>query len=293
MFETYWAHRESPVLADPGDVVVHKLTVRLPRPRGRHTSEVEAEFDLVVRLSAAEAPEVNELLAFRGAGMVVRRLQLDRLSAAARPFHAMLVGGLAKRDPSEADQSVEQFLRDAEPPSHDDWEVTPRLKQAWIRGYATAIRQIWDRSKETLRRLVSPPIEERDEGPAGLRRLFPVSGEGRGRGESSFRFGNLDAQLDGDVWSFRGEVEPAEPLEGAWQVRVDARVPDEGGTNQLVATLDAPGASARVEDGVGAIHAEPGTSAVAFEGTTRVSRFPLTPDRSSLELVVVGSEVVE
>jgi hypothetical protein len=292
LFEAYLRGHDRPRLTEPGHVLVHPLAVKLPAERSEEGAPVTATADLVVRLSVADEPHVNELLCFRGAGMVVERRRLDRLSATARPFHALLVCGRARRALDEPDDVLERFLRDAEPPSHDRWISTPRLKERWRRGYAVALDNLWREAVEALRKLAVPPVIEREDGPVGLRKLFPLpAGAGGGRPESAFRFRDLQAELAEDGrWRFRGKVGPSVPVEGGWSVRVDARVPEEGGlgVGALVASIETEGGTARVEGGIASIEAPPGTSEVRFSGQTEPSRFPVAPERACFELVVTG-----
>jgi len=286
LFEAYTEGEERESLVSEGDVVVVPLPLDVPGRKGRGLP-IEAEVDLVVRLSGARAPDVSELIAFRGAGMVVERRRRERLSSSARPFHALLVAGMARRDVGPNDAEVEQFLRAAEPPSHDRWVSTPRLQQGWKRGYAKAVQSMWQRAEEQLRRIVSTPIDQLDEGPEGLRRLFPLSGEGGGRSTSAFRFRDLEAQLVDGRWQFAGAVEPSEPTAEPWQVVVSARVPDELGTQIPVAQVTAEGGEVVVEAGRGFIRAGAGQPHVVFRGRT-TRDFPVDPARSTFELVVNG-----
>ncbi|MEQ1505432.1 MAG: hypothetical protein ABMB14_24585 [Myxococcota bacterium] len=290
-YRRYLGGEEASALRDPGDVIVHPLALALPARRARGEVATTARVDLVVRRAAVGEPDPNELVGFRGPGMVVERRRLDRLSAGAIPFHALVVAGGARRDPSPSDDLVELFLRDAEPPSHDRWVSTPRLKQDWRRGYATAVEGLWRDAVDALRRLTAARVTDRDDGPVGLRRLFPVVGPGpAARDQAAFTFTALDASIGDDGrWTFSGAVAPTTMVAAPWSVRIDVRVPDGGeGVGALIDEIAAEPGAAAVTDGVATIAAPAGTDRVAFRGRTGLARFPVAPHRACLELVVTG-----
>ncbi|MEM6926905.1 MAG: hypothetical protein AAF602_08265 [Myxococcota bacterium] len=286
LYLDYREHREQPRLENEGDFVVVPIPLQLPG-RKSGAAAFEAQADLVVRLSSADLPDVNELLAFRGAGMVVERRRRERMSSTARPFHALLVAGMARRHPGLPDTFVETFLRDAEPPSHDRWVTTPTLRQVWKRGYGKAVQRLWQLAEEELRRVVSVPVAHQGDGPDGLRRLFPLAGVGGGRAESAFRFRDLSAILDDEGWSFRGSVEPVVPTRAAWQVRIRATVPDEQGTTLPIVSLKSEVGEVRLSNGLGLVNAVAGQASVSFAGRTALDAL-VDPTRSSFELVITG-----
>jgi hypothetical protein len=199
-----------PRLEQPGDVARVPIVVELPRPRqgGR---KLRGQVDLLIRLADDDSPWTHRLACFRGAGMVVEYRDYSSTSGL-RPFHALLVGGLAREpgEPSEADRAIERFLRDAEPPGHDTWHVTPSIKEGWQRGYGQVFPRIWDQVHAALTGLLAPVIEAGVVGPERLRKRFPLGRTGRpsDKGPSAFHFREFQADFVEDEWRFRGTIEP-------------------------------------------------------------------------------------
>src|SRR5690606_34195268 len=135
-------------------------------------------------------------------------------------------------------------LRAAEPPGHDSWDVTPAVKDGWIRGYGKVFTQIWDQVGAALRELLAPVAEVGVTGPERLRKRFPLgrTGGGASKGPSAFHFREFEAELRGDIWRFSGRVEPelgARP----WHVTLELHSVGEDGSH----VADVPIASLSVE----------------------------------------------
>ncbi|MCA9605243.1 MAG: hypothetical protein KC619_06600, partial [Myxococcales bacterium] len=82
----------------PGDVVVRRIPLEIPATRDG-AAATRGEVDLVVRLAPEgerHHPWVDRVAQFRGPGMVVRYWDRRGLLLGMRPFHAMLVAGLAR-----------------------------------------------------------------------------------------------------------------------------------------------------------------------------------------------------
>ncbi|MCA9701157.1 MAG: hypothetical protein KC431_26790, partial [Myxococcales bacterium] len=181
-------------------------------------------FELIIRLcdEHEQGDRCRSLATVRGAGMVVEYRGLSGV-AGLRPFHAILVCGLARQRaaPSDADAVIEQFLRDAEPPGHDTWHVTPALKDGWLRGSGQVFVRLWDSVLAALRQMLAPVVEVGVEGPERLRKRFPLGRRGRtgDKGPSAFHFREFDATLSAEAWRFTGTVEPE--LGGRpWRVQI-------------------------------------------------------------------------
>ena len=211
-------------LVEPGDVVVRRLGIELPARRGGPAGQ-EGFADLVVRLApdGAADPLLGHVALFRGPGMVVRYWDRRRLTLGMRPFHALLICGVARdpRSPSVEDQAMDRFLRDAEPPGHDDWLSTPRLKQHYQRGYASALKRLKDRVDGELRKLLVARPTQGSKGPDRLQKRFPIGRLGaKGEGPPSpFRFRQVQARFDGERWLFEGVIEPLR-AEVAWRAEL-------------------------------------------------------------------------
>jgi hypothetical protein len=235
---------------------------------------------LIVRLAKDGEPSSlgGHVAMFRRPGMVVSYWDRSALAQGTRQFHAILAAGEA-RDPSavtDADRAVERFLRDAEPPGHDDWISTPALKEAWKPGYAKAIAQLKERVVRELRELLTPRPSHGARGPERLQRRFPIGKGGRREGQpSAFKFSDLDAAYDGERWSFRATVRPAQRARAGWEATVrlfelgDRGLPlDAIGIDALVTSTD--GAQIELVAGTGYVTAGPSVERVELRGTSAV-----------------------
>ncbi len=129
------------------------------------------------------------LAVFRGPGMVVFDESLQAACLGAQPFHALLLCGKAAaeiapevtRATSVADAAAEQFLRVAEPPSHDKWTSTPDLKALYARGCVTKLTEFLKAAKRAVSELVKPIPKDTGDGPDSLKELFQIGSEPRPR----------------------------------------------------------------------------------------------------------------
>jgi hypothetical protein len=283
-------------LDEPGDVVCRDLDLELPAQRDGARAH-GAKVRLIVRLAEEKAsgPLVSHVALFRGAGMVVKYWDRSALSAQGSPFHAVLACGEA-RDPesvTDADRLVEAFLRDAEPPGHDEWESTPGLKDAWERGYAKALQQLTDRVTQALRDLLNPAVTYGTRGPELLQKRFPFGPKGTpGSAPSAFHFSDLRAQLSGDTWQFTGELSPTKG-KGRWEALIRLRELGEDGSavrDIPIARLATTGTEAQVTVGEGQAHVSVsgGTDVLGFSGESEALLEP-PEEMGLLSLEVTGS----
>ena len=152
--------------------------------------------------------------------MVVRHRKLENLSLSARPYHAILQCGEARgADPS--DLELEEFLRLAEPPEHNDWDSTPRLRDHYERGYGKALSQLDSDVRDAIREMVSQTGSAGDEGPALLSKMFPIGRDGPTTRHHRFSISKRNAVLGPDGrWSFTATVSSREALEDSWEIVV-------------------------------------------------------------------------
>jgi hypothetical protein len=285
-------------LEQPGDVVSRSIPVELPARRDQGTS-VRGEVLLVVRLAAEDhdLELTGHVALFRGPGMVIKYWDRTGIAQGMRPFHAILATGQARDPgaPTDADREIERFLRDAEPPGHDDWLSTPALKESWKPGYAKALEQLRDRVSRELRELLMPRPSYGARGPERLQRRFPIGKRGGREAEpSAFRFADLNASFGGLRWRFSGTVRPARRSERPWEASVSLRELGDGGQalellGIAAITLQTEGATATIERGVARIQAPAGAVAVTFQGTScPIEAVDGTPCEVALE---VGSRI--
>ena len=291
-FVLAWRKRATPdsQLARPGDVVVRDLPFAIPARRSGQPG-VKGCVRLIVRLHDEHHshPRAGQVAYFRGPGMVLDYHDRRRLSLGMRPFHAVLACGVA-RDPDnveETDHAIEQFLRMAEPPSHDRWEPTQRLKDSYVRGYAKALKQLTQCVDDELKRLLVVRSTDGRKGPERLQKRFPIGESGpRQKRPMAFRIRNLKAQLDATAWTLHGSIEPVRPGH-PWlaELRV-AEIGEHGleGDPLPVLNLKLEGpAEARIDAGVATITAPASTTSLKFSALAEP-----TPCVGALEVRVEG-----
>jgi hypothetical protein len=305
-FERYRQGNLSESLEAPGDVVAIAIPVNLPKTAdGKQSPEASAQ--LVVRLaeSTSEGSEhAKSVACLRGAGMIVQYQPFDRLSLTARPFHAVLLTGLARDPvaPTDGDRALEAFLRAAEPPEHDQWTTTVRLKEDYKRGYRKALDDLFKAVGDALRDAVSERASSGTVGPDLLARKFPIGRrEGGGRSKVPFHFRDLSGALNTDgAWSFSGEVQADLERPHPWEVVIDLRFGAEDARRDgsgliRTFTVDALGKKAgiewRVDDGRGVVRLPPTVARFRFSGESDPSRHPIAADLAVAELTVDGHQL--
>jgi len=278
----------------PGDVTAIELPLTLPATRSGEPA-VKGTVALLVRLAESpSAPRAGQVALFRGPGMVVRYWDRSRLALGMRPFHAVLACGRARlpSGPSESDAAIDAFLRMAEPPSHDRWHSTPRLKAHYRRGYAKALSSIRAAVDDALKQLLIAPHLAGTRGPEKLQRRFPIGKGGpRETPASPFGMSGLMASPREGAWSFSGAIE-RKAGKGPWTAEVRLSEVDESGRS----LEDVPIEEFRAEGGAEVSIAGPVASvavgadvrSLRFEGASAPSGF-----LGALQLELVGRMVAE
>ncbi len=122
-----------------------------------------------------QADGKNRVVFFRGAGMIVKEYGPLSLGIGSRPFSAVVICGEAANDSPSA-RAAEVFLRNAEPPSHDDWTLTQDVKDLYKRGAGKSLeRFVKEEVRNKIRSLVRPLPEKHEEGPDELKRLMRLN----------------------------------------------------------------------------------------------------------------------
>jgi len=279
-------------LTKPGDMTVVEVPITIPRTHGGEP-EVKGRVALVVRLAAKSSePRAGQVAFFRGPGMVVSYRDRSRLALGMRPFHAVLACGRGRwpRKPTESDLAVESFLRMSEPPAHDRWEPTPRLKAHYRRGYAKALTELSRRVDEALKELLIATHVMGERGPERLQRRFPIGKAGSpGKGRSAFGMSGLDARPQDGAWSFSGAIE-RKAGEGPWSVQVRLAEVDEAGRRTEEVAIEALSvtvdAEVVVEGSVASVTVPADVRVVPFRGTSAPCSFT-----GALELELAGRMV--
>jgi RNA polymerase primary sigma factor len=201
-------------LVNDGEVVRVTVPLRVPgRVDGAH-GVIDHEAVLLVRRADSIDREAEDADAAQGRvavmrepRMTVRRLDVSRSAIGARPFQAVLLAGRAVGD-SDEHTLVEEFLRAAEPPAHDRWEINETVRQRYKRGARKALSDFEAEIRRAVRAVVVNEPEPEGDGPRDLSRRF--------------RFGGRDANPERAP---RVTVTGSELKDGAWHVSGRIRVP--------------------------------------------------------------------
>jgi RNA polymerase primary sigma factor len=173
-------------LKDNGEVVCKTVPLTVSkRTQDRKHPEKEHPALLLVANASDDSPKeyINRLAMFRGPGMVIETASLAGLALGARPFHALLLcgrapieAGIEARD-ADIDEAAEEFLRTAEPPSHNKWIATAELKALYARGCKSRLEEFLAEVRKEIAKLVKPAPRDLGDGPNSLRELFRIGNE--------------------------------------------------------------------------------------------------------------------
>jgi len=135
---------------------------------------------------------------------------------------------------------MEEFLRAAEPPSHNDWtHATARLRAEYRQGSQTRLNNLWRELENRIVDIFEEDIEL-ERGPARLAELFPFSAqaESKHNGRGKFHIDDLDARLEDGVWSLSGRVIRIASDDGSWSFTVVTRLDAETGLGEVITIAD-------------------------------------------------------
>jgi hypothetical protein len=299
--EHYRTNNLKPELKNPGDVAARPIPVEIPAQVDGTEPEFEAEATLVVRLappdmSGEELQRCNSVAFFRGFGMVVDYIKLERLSLTARPYHALLICGKARQPGNTPeDNALDQFLRAAEPAEHRTWKSTPRLKETYRQGYAKALDRMYREVRQKLKELVGEQAAGGTQGPQILMKKFPIGPSAGGGGEKQpFHYQQLKATLNKKgEWEFKGKVRAETKIENGWEVQIDVKFAEEGGGRGeggmiMNGSLTHNGGTLSMHDGKATITLPATVKEVTFKGKTDPARHPIDAKMGTVELVIRG-----
>lgn len=249
-------HNTRDVLDQPGDVGVqtpdfeieNKTEAALDEDEDEDNLETESgPIGVYARLANPERSGslTNTVALVRGGGMVVKYYDRNRIVYGGRKFHGVVLAGTARlwsdEDPTPADKDIDEYLRAAEPPRHDDWEYTKKLKSQYERGARSTIeglqRQIiTDAIKNLIRetrdegRLVAGRLADRLNIPQGVGEREDEA-KGKGGGGPQVFNGTSEISFDGtaDRWTFSGFARILEEDYEAWEATVTLHRLDEEG----------------------------------------------------------------
>lgn len=164
-------------LEQEGDVVRKIVPLSIPgREKEPSHPSIVHEAVLVVRRESSlnESASDCPVHFFRGQHMVIMEKKWSNLVFGGSPFRAFVMCGLAGGS-SDNHEFGDIFLRSAEPPAHDRWELTPELKIDYAIGSGTRLREFFQEVRDQIRDLIKPTYDERSPGPDSLKRLLRLS----------------------------------------------------------------------------------------------------------------------
>ncbi|GAA0261765.1 hypothetical protein [Halobacterium noricense] len=246
------------VLEQPGHVAVQSPTFEI-EDKDTEDGEEETESGPINVYARLADPDnsgslANKVALIRGAGMVVKYYNRNRVVYGDREFHGVVLAGKARRwtdeEPTQADKDIDNYLQAAEPPRHDNWEYTKNLKSTYGTSSRTTIQDlqrdiITDAIKNLVRqtreegRLVAGRLADRLSLPEG-RGEGVDSTNGPGGGGSPVLRGTTEISFDsGDgAWNFSGYAQVREDDYEAWQATCTLQKIDEEGRVQGTIPID-------------------------------------------------------
>jgi RNA polymerase primary sigma factor len=201
-------------LTDDKAVVQREVELKVPALKGVPGSEpmLHKAVLLITPSGGGEDAEANRLVTMRGTLMVVHDEKVGRLPTGARDFQAVLLAGHATRAPAAAADSAERFLRAAEPPEHDKWQVTDDLRATYARGVMSAIKNFLTEARREVREAITPTAVPAKDIDAVLDPVITPRPQPK---RTPVRTG-FPA-----IKSARGQI-----IDGAWNMRVEVRLPE-------------------------------------------------------------------
>jgi hypothetical protein len=223
-FVECYERRNDPVeeVEKPGDVGRETVEFQFTRKDTDETFEARATVCArPIRPSEDESLK-NRTAIFRGSGMVVDYVEKAEPAAYGHEYNAVLMAGEARGwnggTSSKTDDEAEEFLKTAEPASHDRWGSTPKLKKKYKRGCVGTAKSLQgDKLLRALEEIVGEETEREGQFIPSIAKKLPDMGDvgGDGEGGSERKSGStlrVDRHFgfERDHWAFSGWVEPKE-----------------------------------------------------------------------------------
>lgn len=227
-------------LLDADDVVAVTVPLEVPARTGAEPHEMfrHEAVVLVRRAESSDGEDIGKIAYHRGFGMTVLTETPSGRRIGARPWQAVVLAGTAVDD-SPASRRVERFLREAEPPAHNDWELTDDLRANYARGSGTSLRRFREDVRAAVLALVRPPEPPPTGGPEDLRRLLRI---GTDRGDPpprAPRVTSITGGLRDDRWVLDEVRVSSARGSGDWIARPVLVVAAETGSGTSVPIVDA------------------------------------------------------
>lgn len=271
-----------------GEVAEKELTFRIPAKKSGESPEIETALNFRLSRGEDDSEEAfwsNRIALIRGSGMVVEyRSPGKKLGGV--PFCGVLRAGTA-RGVSDADYALEKFLKDAEPPSHDQWKATERIQEEYKKGSKSRLDKLWRDLDDAVIELCGQEIRPDAEAPESLARLFrkdntQSNGKSLNQNDQKLQLTGLDAFFDAGVWRFSGRVTQPGTLKKPWSFSLMVRLDGETGEGEklLINHLQTTGeSSVQIKSDMAECVVQPSSHEITFEGETRtVDGNTLMPD---------------
>ena len=285
-----------------------KIKIKIPEriATEKPHNEFKGEVKLLVQLIKDD--DVNDeikdkIYQFRGPGIIVRGTKRQNMSLNARPFIAILLCGQASGD-TEADQKVEQFLSCAEPPAHDDWVPTEKVKENYKEyGIVKIFNDIDKAVKTAVRDLVSLPEEKGGGLPKRFMKFLRFGKSKSGGGNELYvSFTRPLTQIENGAVEFRinckrikRDEEQTEDIQKGWEVSIQLKFTKDGGGSDLVRAIEdvsCANGKPRIEDGIGYIDFAPDVDSGTITVKTNKNKYPV-PIANTKYLFNYGATPIE
>jgi hypothetical protein len=288
LIEAFDKHRKGDLvdkLVNAGDTVSEPIELVIPAtsPLGgvdpQHP-ETTAECRLVIRLADHECADKNlcdHVGYTRGRGMITQYSPRRNLAAGARPYHAVLLcGTLAGKGSPE--NAAERFLRFAEPPAHDKWEVE-NLGSRYERGGGKRLSELDERVREALRKHVCSEPSESDDGPDVLKEIFKLR-KLPNPPEPGVKISGAKAPFKSGFYNVQATISPVR--DGACRIEPVLSIVKEQGVAIKTEWVDLSSPDAVLVDG--AFVLTPSTKRIRITGRAQVLQPGLDPERCVVQL---------
>ena len=173
-----YADATGDVAKDVGALAERELELRIPRVKAdpQH-GEIEGSVRLrLYRVEDDDSADASAVALVRGAGMVVRHHRVSGVPLQGGGYRAVLVAG-GRHGAEESDADIEEFLRAAEPPEHDQWvHHTNALRSRYRPGAKARLDELWSKIRLAVIEMTSSKPGGSEDGPALLMKYFQLGG---------------------------------------------------------------------------------------------------------------------
>ena len=164
-------------ISEIGDVAKLSVTLEVPPKTTEPNKHGKTEHDPILLVALVEDGEgstepLNKVTYMRGSRMVVMDKSVPELPVGSLPFHALVLAGEAAIEDEDA-VIAERFLRGAEPPEHNKWEVTPRITNNYdAKAARQSLTNFFRDVQDRIREIVAKSTDVQPNGPESLRELL-------------------------------------------------------------------------------------------------------------------------